>query len=341
MHAFGLLSLHIAPSTEYSESSIGMLQQFIFPELTSNNGFMRARACWVYGQFAMFEFKEENHLRASLDAIYQNLEHSDLPVRVNAAIALIKLLEQPSAVEFIRPGLPSVIKIYLKLIDDIDYDELIDCLKKIVDVFEEEIGPHAYELCAKLGEAYLRLNEQKKSDKEGGAVLELDSETSLSCEGLMSAIRRILQSIGGGKYTELYPQLEQCLQQTIYETLNDEDTVSTDEGLTCLAELLYNQNGVSETMWNFYQLIVQSIMTEKGILDQYVDGAFVVIINIMNKDPVAFSTLSFNNYQGQSESVMSMTWNLALKSFQLAKDKMDEIEAISAVTLLNNMLENI
>ena len=140
----------------------------------------------------MFEFKEENHLRASLDAIYQNLEHSDLPVRVNAAIALIKLLEQPSAVEFIRPGLPSVIKIYLKLIDDIDYDELIDCLKKIVDVFEEEIGPHAYELCAKLGEAYLRLNEQKKSDKEGGAVLDLDSETSLSCEGLMSAIRRIL-----------------------------------------------------------------------------------------------------------------------------------------------------
>ena len=94
-------------------------------------------------------------------------------------------------------------------------------------------------------------------------------------------------------------------------------------------------------MWNFYQLIVQSIMTEKGILDQYVDGAFVVIINIMNKDPVAFSSLSFNNYQGQSESVMSMTWNLALKSFQLAKDKMDEIEAISAVTLLNNMLENI
>ena len=52
-----------------------------------------------------------------------------------------------------------MIKIYLKLIDDIDYDELIDSLKRIVDVFEEEIGPHAYNLCEKLAEAYVRLFE--------------------------------------------------------------------------------------------------------------------------------------------------------------------------------------
>lgn len=66
-----------------------------------------------------------------------------MPVRVNAAIALIKMLEHEIAVEFLRPGLETVIKIYLKLIDDIDYDGLIECLKTIVDVFEEEIGPYA------------------------------------------------------------------------------------------------------------------------------------------------------------------------------------------------------
>ena len=36
-----------------------------------------------------------------------------------------------------------------------------------------------------------------------------------------------------------------------------------------------------------------------------------------------------------------MTWNVACKAFSLAKDKDDEIEAISAITLLNAMLENI
>lgn len=83
----------------------------------------------------------------------------DLPVRVNSAIALIKMLDQELAVNFIRPGLNDVIKIYLKLIDDIDYDELIESLKKIVEVFDEEIGEHAFNLCDKLQEAYLRLFE--------------------------------------------------------------------------------------------------------------------------------------------------------------------------------------
>ena len=36
-----------------------------------------------------------------------------------------------------------------------------------------------------------------------------------------------------------------------------------------------------------------------------------------------------------------MTYNVACKSFQASKDKGDEIEAISAITLLNNLLENI
>ena len=197
MHAFGLLNLHMAPSPEFRENAVMILQQYIFPELESENGFMRARASWVYGQFAQFEFKNEDHLRLTLDRLYQNLNHNDLPVRVNAAISLIKLLDQEIAVEFIRPGLDSVIKIYLKLIDDIDYDQLIESLKKIVEVFEDEIAPYALDLCIKLGEAYLRLFEQKKINSEGGAILEVDAETSLSCEGLMSAIRRILQSING------------------------------------------------------------------------------------------------------------------------------------------------
>ena len=89
-------------------------------------------------------------------------------MRVNAAVSLIRLLVHPTAVEFVRPGLEHVIRIYLKLIDDIDYDELITSLKKIVDVFEEEIGPYALDLCTKLGEAFMRLSDQKKQASGSG-----------------------------------------------------------------------------------------------------------------------------------------------------------------------------
>lgn len=58
-----------------------------------------------------------------------------------------------------RPGLSKVIKIYLKLIDDIEYDELIECLRRIVDIFSDEIAPYALELCSSLGESFVRLIE--------------------------------------------------------------------------------------------------------------------------------------------------------------------------------------
>ena len=182
-------------------------------------------------------------MRHALNSLYSCLQSNDLPVRVNAAVSLIKLLDHPAAIEFIKPGLSDVIRIYLKLIDDIDYDELITSLKKIVDVFEDEIGPYALDLCSKLSEAYLRIFEQKKSNANSGK-LDLDEETSLTAEGLMTALRRILQSISG-RYPEMYPQLEDILETPILTTLNDMFTESTDEGLTCLCELIYNQQGAS------------------------------------------------------------------------------------------------
>lgn len=34
-------------------------------------------------------------------------------------------------------------------------------------------------------------------------------------------------------------------------------------------------------------------MEERGILDQFIDAAFVVVINIMNKDPQNFKSMQF------------------------------------------------
>ena len=339
MHAFGLLSQHMAYSKEYMANAELMIKQYIFPELTSEIGFMKARASWVYGEFAHFPHADEDHLRHALNALYQCLQSPDLAVRVNAAVSLIKLLDHPAAVEFIRPGLSHVIRIYLKLIDDIDYDELIESLKKIVDVFEDEIGPYALDLCQKLSEAFLRLHEQRKT-VEGSGALDLDQETSLSCEGLMTAIRRILQSISG-KFPEVYPALEEILEQPILATLNDHGTESTDEGLTCLCELAYNQSAVSQRLWTFYQHIVASIMEDRGILDNYLDGSFAFVINLMNKDPNSFKQVTFPNAQNQPQTALDLTLMLGQKCFQVANEKEDEIVAISVVTLFSSLLENI
>lgn len=66
----------------------------------------------------------------------------------------------------------------------------------------------------KLGEAFIRLiNVKGTGDNE-------DSETSLTADGLMTAIRRVLESISG-KYKELYPQLEEILEGALLLTLTE------------------------------------------------------------------------------------------------------------------------
>lgn len=202
LHGIGLLDELMYTTLEMRNSIDGVLQQFAFTELQSENSFMRARACWLYGRYGKFPL-DQDHLRNVLDSMYQNLQHNDLPVRVNAAIALTEFLTHDTAIEFVRPGLETILSIYLKIMDDIDFDDLIKSLRILVEVFADDVGPHALRLCDKLSTAFIRL--LHSSNPEDGS--EEINETSLNASGMITAIRRILNSISG-KYKELYPSLE-------------------------------------------------------------------------------------------------------------------------------------
>ena len=119
----------------------------------------------------------------------------------------------------------------------------------------------------------MRLFESQQEQRQGGGerLLDVDSETSLTCDGLMSAIRRILQITDGQQDPKFYQTLEGILKPAITATLSDVETISTEEGLSCLACLLVNQDSVSQDMWNFFGYITGSIMENKGIFDQFVE----------------------------------------------------------------------
>ncbi len=53
---------------------------------------MKAGACWLYGKFGKFPFNNEDHLRHVLNAVFSSLSSEQLPVRVEAALALNGML---------------------------------------------------------------------------------------------------------------------------------------------------------------------------------------------------------------------------------------------------------
>jgi hypothetical protein len=175
---------------------------------------MQTRACWVYQKYGNFEFTNPDHLRAACNKICEHLYSPHMPVKVEAALAISQLLEHETAVEFIRPNLGSVIDIFLRIMDEIDFDELITALKKIVVIYENEIAPHAEKLCQKLSESYVRITNGGKVDWN-----DVDTQEALNSDSLITAIRRVLNSISG-KFPELYPRLEAILEQSLYICLS-------------------------------------------------------------------------------------------------------------------------
>lgn len=62
-------------------------------------------------------------------------------------MALSSMLDHEVVQDLLRPGLGSILKVFLKIMDDIDFEELVGALRKIVEVYEDEIAPFAVSLC--------------------------------------------------------------------------------------------------------------------------------------------------------------------------------------------------
>ena len=82
-----------------------------------------------------------------------------LVVRVEGALAMSKLLSHEKAVDLVRPNLGNVLKAFLLIMDDIDFEPLVEALRNIVDIYGEEVAPYALALCEKLSVAFIRLTE--------------------------------------------------------------------------------------------------------------------------------------------------------------------------------------
>lgn len=144
----------------------------------------------------------------------------------------------------LKPALKDILQIYLKLMTEIDSEELVGALEEIVSHFKDDIGPFALELTEQLVGAYKRLSQVNNDDDDG--------ESALAAVGCVTAIRRILDSIQGNK--ELISRVEELVYPMMLYSLTPDGMDSIEDALDCIALLLYHGsvNGVSRNMWKIF-----------------------------------------------------------------------------------------
>ena len=97
------------------------------------------------GMFADFKFTEGRGKGQTfslfLTSVVARLQDLELPVRVDASVALRSFVECVKDLDLLRGVLPQLLNEFMKLINEIENDDLIHTLESIVEKFGDEIAP--------------------------------------------------------------------------------------------------------------------------------------------------------------------------------------------------------
>jgi hypothetical protein len=177
----------IASSAEY------FFVRHVFPEFRSPHGYLRARACDTLGKFEQLNFTDPNNLNIIYRNILESLGDPELPVRVEAALALQPLIRHDAIRNAMQQNIPQIMQQLLQLANEVDVDALANVMEDFVEIFATELTPFAVALAEQLRDTYMRIvrelierNSQKAYDEAYGEYLDDKCITALG----------VLQTIG-------------------------------------------------------------------------------------------------------------------------------------------------
>ncbi|KAJ5666989.1 importin [Penicillium macrosclerotiorum] len=230
----------------------------VFPEFRSPHGFLRARACDTLEKFEQLDFKDPNNLMIIYRNILESMTDAELPVRVEAALALQPLIRHDVIRTSMQQNIPQIMQQLLKLANEVDVDALANVMEDFVEVFSTELTPFAVALSEQLRDTYMRIvgellerNATKGGDDEGyGDFLDDKSITAL---GVLQTIGTLILTLESTPDVLLH--LETILMPVISITLENKLYDLYNEIFEIIDSCTFASKSISPTMWQAFELI--------------------------------------------------------------------------------------
>jgi len=229
----------------------------VFPEFRSPHGFLRARACFTLGKFEQLEFKDPNNLLIIYRNILESMADSELPVRVEAALALQPLIRHEVIRASMQQNIPQIMQQLLKLANEVDVDALANVMEDFVEEFAAELTPFAVALSEQLRDTYLRIVREllerhtaKDEDETYGDFLDDKSITAL---GVLQTIGTLILTLEATP--DVLMHLETILMPVVSITLENKLYDLYNEVFEIIDSCTFSAKAVSPTMWQAFELI--------------------------------------------------------------------------------------
>ncbi|KAJ5112410.1 hypothetical protein N7532_000455 [Penicillium argentinense] len=230
----------------------------VFPEFRSPHGFLRARACDTLEKFEQLDFQDPNNLMVIYRNILESMTDPELPVRVEAALALQPLIRHDVIRTSMQQNIPQIMQQLLKLANEVDVDALANVMEDFVEVFSAELTPFAVALSEQLRDTYMRIvgevlerNASKGGDDDGyGDFLDDKSITAL---GVLQTIGTLILTLESTPDVLLH--LETVLMPVISITLENKLYDLYNEVFEIIDSCTFASKSISPTMWQAFELI--------------------------------------------------------------------------------------
>jgi len=275
LHMIGTLADILVKRKTYKDQMENFLSNQVYPQFGSSVGYLRARACWMLHYFSDIKFKDEGVLRTAFDHTVRCLinPQEEIPVRVEAAIALQMLLTNQEAVghDQVRGNITHIVKELLEIIRGTENDDLTTVMQKIVCTYTEELMPLAIEMINHLVETFAQI----LNSGDGG------DEKAITAMGLLNTIETILSVMG--EKQEVRGQLEAAVLNAIVLVLTGAHMEFYEEAFSLICDL--TTTAISPAMWEAFQGMVT--VFEKDGQDYFTD-MMPALHNYVTVDTAAF-----------------------------------------------------
>lgn len=253
----------------------------VFPEFRSPHGFLRARACDTLEKFESLDFKDPNNLTIIYRNILESMADPDLPVRVEAALALQPLIRHDTIRAMMKQNIPQIMQQLLKLANEVDVDALANVMEDFVEIFSTELTPFAVALSEQLRDTYVRIvrelierNSSKETEDGYGDFLDDKSITALGVLQTIGTLILTLESTPDVLHhleTILMPVIEITLEHKLYDLYN--------EIFEIIDSCTFASKTITPTMWKAFELIHQ---TFKSGAELYLEDMLPALENFVN-----------------------------------------------------------
>eukprot|EP00873_Tetraselmis_striata_P029005 jgi/Tetstr1/449269/TSEL_036472.t1 len=302
----------------YKQNLERVLVSYVVPVFGSPWGHLRAKACWVSGMFCGITFEEQKHFDLLLQRVFACLNDEQLPVRMDAVVAVRHFVDALEDHSILKPILPQLLNQFFSLMNEVENEDLVMTLETIVEKFGDEIAPYAVGLCQNLNVAFMKMIEDDDDDDDD------DGAGTLAAFGCLRAITTVLESMSSMRH--LYPQLEEILYPMMYKMLSTDGQEVFEEVVEILSYFTYFSPTISPRMWTLWPLLHKCLI--EWAVD-YFDNILVPLDNFVNRDTETF--LSNPDYV---VSVLDMVGKV------LGSADIMESEMIPACKLMEIVLQN-